>query len=225
MKRFRRFVPTLSLFFLALLAPESGRAVQRGCGSLWAPYVAPGKDLSRLDLSLYRDVKSVLFLSDGLSDPDWFSLGKRVSEAYPAKRVVSGDFNYRGPRKAGNLELASVNNLNRFPFESDSFDMVVLRRGLCVCDDRRCCGGFSPLSLYAKNFFREAVRVMNKANPRAKVILHGSYGVTDNVVRGWTKYLEEIEEETGVRATLYFEGADDHFLMIGIVPGPSNGGR
>lgn len=208
-----------SLTALLLLVASSADAVQRGCASLVTPYVSAGDpSLGRLNLSLYRPANTVLFLSDGLNADKWVSLGKKISDAFPEKTVVSGDFNYRGPAKVKNLNLIAVDNTESFPFDSDYFDVVVLRRGLCVCNHNRCCGGFAPLSVDAKSFFREAVRVMNKKNPSARVVLHGSFGVTDNVVRTWTKYLEEIEREMGVRATIYFDRSDDSFMMIGIQP-------
>ena len=208
----------LGFAILLLITSGSAEAVGRGCASLMAGYVSPGQSLSALDLNLYKDANSALFLSDGLSAARWLSLGEEVSTMYPKKRIVSADFDYRGPAKIGNRELVAVNNTERFPFESNTFDVVVLRRGLCVCHGDKCCGGFNPFTPQSQSFFREAVRVMNKKNPDARIILHGSYGVTDNVVNTWKRYLGEIEAESNVEATMYFDDRDQYFMMIGIKP-------
>lgn len=208
------------IFAFALWLPTLTSAVETSCYYQHLGRMMGGDhgyaDIFDPDAYLHSD--RLLFLSDGLNRADHFSLGPQVARAFPQKRVISVDFGYPGSIENGNLKLMSLDNTKAFPFADNSFDTIVLRRGLCVCHQNQCCGGFLPDSAEAKNFFREVVRVLDKRVSHSKAVLHGAYAVTPEIERVWIRYLSEIEKEFGVKATLYKEKATDQFLMIGIRP-------
>jgi len=218
---------SLRLIFVALffssLSPALAVDVQ--CDGLLGKYVGEGWSGSGgVKVSTYANHDNILFLSDGLKSSNHLSLGKIISNKYPEKKVVSTDFNYTGPEQIGSLRAVSVDNNRGLPFRDNEFDLVVLRYGLCVCYDQKCCGGFSPQSDEAQQFFFEVARILNRDNPQSLIILHGEYGVTPFILDEWKKFLRRVEFKYNVRATLYLR--HDHwsekFYTIGIRPGPPN---
>jgi hypothetical protein len=219
LKKFRIFTPLFIVLQLTLTLPMA-RAVDRSCFfDVLADLMGGERGYGNtLRPEVYARSENILFLSDGVpGKATHYPLGIQVNRAYPEKRIVSADFGMMGKVQSGNLTQMHLDNTRSFPFPDNSFDTVVLRRGLCVCHSNMCCGGFDPVSPEAQKFFREAVRVMNKNLPKSRIVLHGAYGITPDMVHHWKGLLTQIEQESHVKATMYFTTKGD-FLMIGIEP-------
>lgn len=171
----------------------------------------------------YEKAKSVLFVSDGLvTDPESFPLGPRVAKKYPGKRIVSTDIKVREKDAWGNFELMPMDNAKPFSFADDEFDMIVLRQGLCMCLGPSCCAGIKPGTPESRKFITEVVRVLNKKNPEAKAILHGSYGVTREMQKKWQDLCSELEREFPSVRIDFVVNDYDFFAGIRIYPRPRN---
>ncbi len=209
--------------FLVFLSPALAVDVQ--CDGLLGKYVGEGWSGSGgVRAATYAKHDNILFLSDGLNSKNHLSLGKIISKKFPKKNVVSTDFNYSGPDYIDSLRAVSVDNNQKLPFQDNEFDLIVLRYGLCVCYDQKCCGGFSPESDEAQQFFFEVARILNRNNPNSMVILHGETRVTSLILDEWKKFLRRVEFKYNVRATLYLRQDlwSEKFYTIGIRPGPPN---
>lgn len=216
MKRLRQLALILAICFQL-----PALAVSVECDPLLMKYVGFGwEGTGNVDLSSYERYERILFVSDSLNSQKTLSLGKLVSEKYPHKNITSTDFNYQGPAQIGSLKAVSQDNNARFNFPDQSFDLVVLRYGLCVCHGEKCCGGFSPKSPEAEAFFFEVVRVLDRNNLRSQVVLHGDFGISPFILDEWKKFLRRVENKYNVNATIYFRqaGASEFFYSIGIRP-------
>mgnify|MGYP003995640107 CR=1 FL=1 len=158
-----------------------------------------------LNYDLYRPYDSILFLSDGIDDTFGFrnevkniegalSLGERVSGHFPGKKVVQTDFNIVGSTTKGNLTQMHLDNTADFPFNDETFDLIVMRKGMCLCCRRQPCGGFSSKHAASKQFFTRVIESLNLKNPKAMAILHGQEKANPKVVERWKRVAEELEQ-------------------------------
>jgi hypothetical protein len=191
-------------------------AVERSCMQETLYRMLGSNDIpEQLDPTTYAKAQSILLLSDGTREVD-FNLGDRLRKIYPEKRIVSTDFAISETVHDQSFTQMHIDNTRKLPFEDNSFDQITLSRGVCVCHHGRCCAGFYPESDEAKNFFREVARVLNKKNPYAQAILHGSKNVTFEHQKVWEDYLFSTEREYDVKATLLI--GNGLFKMIKIEP-------
>lgn len=158
----------------------------------------------------YKQAQNILLLGD--SAVQNFSMGERLATQFPNKLVVSTDFLFQGRRQVGNFIQMHLNNLREFPFPNDSFDVVVARRGLCICRGCTACAGFNSMNHEAFGFFDRVIRALNKRNPNSIAILHGEYGTTPPVQRVWLNFLTELEEEYGVQAYFLYPSNSQEIL-------------
>ena len=202
MKRLNRFglcvIGAAALFFAdgagaATRAPERGTAERLARASNIRGYragtaatqvgtaSAADHESMMLMLSLGRGIEQyarynrIVFLSDGLLGM-WQPLAEAVSSAYPDKLVIKGDYDLREAKRLGNLISAHIDNRVRLPLGDSSVDLVVMRRGLCLCHGATMCGGLSPTVPSMRRFMKDVYRVLDKANPNAVAYLHGGYG-------------------------------------------------
>jgi hypothetical protein len=138
--------------------------------------VAPNRET----VSDYRPYARLVFLSDG--DPRvWESLAEPIAQVFPDKLVVKGDYELHGVHQHGNLTSMHIDNTVRLPLASGSADLVVMRRGLCLCHGSAMCGGLRPAVPAMRRFFGDVYRLLDPSNPKAVAYLHGAYGPSERV--------------------------------------------
>lgn len=163
---------------------------------------------------LYSESNKILLLSDRPFD---ISVGDILAQKFPQKEITGTDYGYEGSVAAANYLKLQMDNTKRFPFESDHFDTIVLRRGMCVCNAGKACAGFCATTEEAKFFFREVIRVLDKSNPKSRAILHGSYRVTEEILDTWKRYMSELEAEYPVLVSFHYND-QGRFILTEIVP-------
>jgi hypothetical protein len=99
-----------------------------------------------------------------------------------------------------------IDNTVELPFSDDTFDAVVMRRGLCACRDGKVCGGI-PLELpAATSFLRSVARVLNTQNPEAIAVLQGEihhgFDGGSHAMKFWEQAVRPVVQELGLRAEL-----------------------
>jgi hypothetical protein len=123
----------------------------------------------------YDPYRRVVFLSDG--DPRyWESLAEPIFKMFPDKQVIKGDYEISGEHRQGNFTAMHIDNRGKLPLLSGSADLVVMRRGLCLCHGTATCGGLHVKVPELRRFFEEVYRVLDRSNAKAVAYLHGSYG-------------------------------------------------
>lgn len=84
----------------------------------------------------------------------------------PLQIVVTADF---APKMGVNLRMDN----NKMPFRPNSFDLIVMSRGLCPCHGSVSCGGIAVQRTEMTNFLVQLISVLNKNNPHSLAILTG----------------------------------------------------
>ncbi|NDG84681.1 MAG: hypothetical protein EBX52_06535 [Proteobacteria bacterium] len=154
---------------------------------------------NKIEGALYEDAKTILCLSDGRDKDLIERMGPALAKEYPKKTVVSAELNVVQNGFVNNWGLFRIDNTERFPVKNNSFDRIVLRRGMCVCHEGRCCAGFKPASADARNFLGEVVRILNKNDPHAMAVLHGMVDVGMAEIFAWSAFLDEISKTAPIR--------------------------
>jgi hypothetical protein len=128
----------------------------------------------------YQPYARLVFLSDG--DPQlWDSLAEPIAEQFPDKLVVKGDVDIHGEHHDGNLTAMHIDNTARLPLANGSADLVLMRRGMCLCHGGKMCGGLHPDVPAMRRFFGEVYRLLDPSNSKAVAYLHGAYGPAERV--------------------------------------------
>ncbi|OFZ18355.1 MAG: hypothetical protein A2X94_12455 [Bdellovibrionales bacterium GWB1_55_8] len=120
------------LALLAALLSFSAQAVERGC------LVAEIEDMlgghqghgSKVNVGPYQAAEKILFLSDSGAETDGLSLGELIADAFPSKTVVRTDLQFHESSTVGNLSTLFMDNTKPFPFKDNTFDTIVMRKGL-----------------------------------------------------------------------------------------------
>ncbi len=134
----------------------------------------------------YEQFNHILFLSDG--GKAGLALAKRKK---PHQLIVSSDF-----RMADGVNLQIDNN--KLPFRSDSFDLVLMNRGLCPCHSAIACGGIDTKKEPMKKFLSGVIDILNKNNPDSLALVTGFYfpGLFRKTVPElWLSIVEELQQE------------------------------
>jgi hypothetical protein len=135
----------------------------------------------------YGGFQKILFLNDA-------GVGGRLFENSPqaaGRLVVSSDF------QMSPGVTARVDN-NNLPFRSNSFDLIVMNRGLCPCHSAVACGGIDTKREPMKKFLQNAIQILDKNNPRSLALFTGFYfpGLFRHVVPElWISIVNEIQAE------------------------------
>lgn len=169
---------------------------------------------SKVDLGLYQDAKSILLLADGSETRATDRLGPLLAREFPDKAVVSADVDVAENQLIRNWGHVKIDHLDVFPVKDNSFDRVILRRGLCQCHSNTCCAGFNPHGPQAKKFFQEVVRVMDKNNPNSFAILHGMHNVGGTDVQAWKSMLDEISIFHPIEYEIMLDKGFFHSILI-----------
>jgi hypothetical protein len=168
---------------------------------------------NKIQGALYEDAKSILFLSDGRDQNLVERLGPPIAKEFPKKWVVSAELNVVEDGFVNNWGLIKIDNTERFPVKDNAFDRIVLRRGMCVCHEGRCCAGFKPASPENRTFLSEVVRILNKKDPHAMAVLHGMHDVGMAEIYVWTRFLDEIAAKEPIRYRMMYDH-QGHFHSI-----------
>jgi hypothetical protein len=168
----------------------------------------------KVDVGLYEDAKSILFLADGSEARATDRLGPLLAREFPGKTVVSADVDVGENRLIRNWGHVKIDHLAMFPVKDNSFDRVILRQGLCQCHSNTCCAGFNPQGPQAKKFFQEVVRVLDKNNPGAFAVLHGMHNVGGSDVQVWKSMLNEISLFNPVEYEIMLDKGFFHSILI-----------
>jgi hypothetical protein len=158
-----------------------------------------------LDYKLFENSKKILVLSDGIKQG--FNIGENLNKKFPEKEIISTGINLSSPYiSKQNLKIIEMDNTKPFtfnaePVEDNSFDIILLRKGICVCNGTHTCAGFRAKSDEALNFFKEVIRILDKNNEKSIAVLHGEYGGDLEIQRIWREFLEELEHSEKVNIT------------------------
>ncbi len=169
---------------------------------------------NKVDLGLYRDARSILLLGDGSKSQVTDRLGPLLAREFPKKWVVSADLEVGENLLIRNWSTIQINHVERFPVNDNSFDRIILRKGLCQCHSSSCCAGFSPHGPQAKQFFREVIRTLDKRNPNAFAVLHGIDNVGGIDVQAWSSMLDEIALTEPIQYQVILDKGFFHSILI-----------
>jgi hypothetical protein len=169
---------------------------------------------NKVDLGLYRNAKSILLLADGSERRVVDRLGPFLAREFPKKTVLSADVDVGENLLIRNWGNLKIDHLKVFPVKDNSFDRIILRKGLCQCHSASCCAGFHPLGPEARQFFSEVVRVLDKGNPESFAVLHGEKNVGGVDVATWRKMLDEISKSQPIEYEMMFDGGFFHSILI-----------
>lgn len=165
-------------------------------------------------LEFYRGRRKILFLAEKASETS--GLAERVAAAYPRTLVVRTGID--APPIGSfppNCAWAVVDNRYRLPFPDNNFDLIVMRRGLCLCGERReiTCGGISIDEDSGRRFFTEVSRVLDKRSRQSLALLDAGYNYhsTPRVVQVWENASRRVMERSNVRIQI---GIDVLFRMF-----------
>lgn len=173
-----------------------------------------------INFSHYEKSKSILLLSDA-SNNYGFSIGEQLARKFPQKDIVISDFRYKNTSKNNNVTSMHLDNTKEMPFADNSYDTIVMRRGLCVCSGNKACGGFCSINEESYLFFRRVIKTLNKKNKNSIAILHGEHGTTKEVQDIWKGYLERLEEEFSVQVSFAYSKDKETGLLNSIIIRPA----
>lgn len=140
-----------------------------------------------------KEAQDIAIISDG----EHAIQGRRIAAEFPNKNIVStnvSNFNFlKNMFWANNHKAVKSDNTDKIKLPDNSQDLILMRRGLCLCKSQyQCCAGFDLGTKHAKNFFSEIARIL-KDDGRA--FLQGSYGMTTTHVEKMDAYLKELRVE------------------------------
>jgi len=119
---------------------------------------------------------NILFLADQpIPRHGSQSLALAPEIMYLGYSVFQTDISLSYSRK-GHLTTIQIDHMKPFPFERGFFDIILMRRGLCCCDDldpTTTCGGIPKTPTQIAGFLLRVITVLNTSNPRACAYLEG----------------------------------------------------
>lgn len=178
------------LFTFLFLTSFSAQADLRQCNLLFSNQVETLKAASpRLWDSYYsfnfQNFEKILFLSNG-------DKGAYMEKNDPSQLIVSSDFEI-------NFGINTLVDNNKLPFKDNTFDLIFMNRGLCLCRGAaKACGGIDTHHESMKKFLTGAIRVLDKKHENSVAILTGYYfpGTTrSEIAKMWNSVLMELKTE------------------------------
>lgn len=140
----------------------------------------------------FRKHQNIAFLSDGGN-----SFPAKLLPENRGKNFISTDID------ASRATDIVVDN-NHLPFKDDSFDLVLMNRGLCKCSPtpKSCmtCGGIAAQEEDMRNFLRSVGRILDKRNPNSLALLtgfsfEGPLGPSLRVPKMWMAAVRDLQRE------------------------------
>lgn len=147
----------------------------------------------------FQGFSKMLFLAEGENPFHAKVVARKMRKA----KVVTGDIHVLDPSgreyfkldEIPNLQQVYADNTKRLPFADSSFDLVFMRKGLCHCHcTTTSCGGIQRNFSARRNFLSEAMRVLDKRNPKSTALLHGVFGMTEEDVREYQDAFASLPE-------------------------------
>lgn len=132
----------------------------------------------------YSKHSKILFLSD--QDKSGGTLSEKIND--PTKLIISSDISFN----AGvNIRVDN----QRLPFKKNSFDLIVMNRGLCVCKGTSSCGGIESNRASMRDFLLSAIEILDKNNTNSLMLMTGFYYSTfiKQVPPLWISVLNELK--------------------------------
>lgn len=155
----------------------------------------------------YDKFNNILFLSDG------GKAGRSIqSKKKPSQFFVSSDFKFS----------TGVNVLvdnNKLPFQNNSFDLILMNRGLCPCRGLSACGGIDINRESMKSFLTSIVNLLDNNNPNSLALITGFYfpGPLRKIVPDlWMSLVLELRP---IYPYLQFAILDNNFLNSPLADG------
>jgi hypothetical protein len=213
---------SFTLFFILI---QVAHAVT-SCNLMLNPNISltlglPKEGIKLIDYNLYENSEKILFLSD--DNEAGFLLGKSISEHFPQKKVFSTGILFQDTSIKENYTKMNLDNRAPFPFNDNSFDTIIMRKGICVCHGNYACGGFCATNDEAKVFFERVIKVLDKNNPNSLAILHGEAQLNQNFDTEWKKHFEGLEEKYNVQVFFYYIQRVNNRLLHSILVAPNAG--
>lgn len=142
----------------------------------------------------YKEKENILILSDGEPIRIHSQLTPIISKLFKDKNFTQTDFSYTGDERDGNVRKIHLDNRELFPFSDNEFDLILLKNGLCQCEnvDKTCCGLTKD---NYKLFFTEIIRVLNTSNKEARAYLHSAGFVHHEVFKLWIEEAKSVMKE------------------------------
>jgi hypothetical protein len=169
----------------------------------------------------YEPYSRVVFLGDGLPN-QWRSLAELIHQVFPDKLVVKGDFEIPGTFRSGNFVAMHMDHNHRLPIPSGSVDLVLMRRGLCLCHGATLCGGLRPHVPTMRRFFADVYRTLDPSNPNAVAYLQGSAGPSTRVETFRQAAAEAMTRDPRIRVEFVEEAGIWHAVRITHAPAQPN---
>lgn len=217
-------VMTFALFFAtAISTPQSAWAANQ-CEKIYSSishyrYLVPSIEIdkwTRLEnyhRFHFRHYKSVLFLSDGDRSQDYFHDDEQTM-------FVSSDI-----RQTKGIQVVADNN--KLPFADNSFDLIILNKGICVCRGHHSCGGIAMQKLAMRQFAEQMLRILNKQRSSLGIftgfVYHDDYETISHQL--WYEVLAELKAKhptyqfTTLQSPIYQSRAPV-FIGFAISPDP-----
>jgi hypothetical protein len=173
----------------------------------------PKSNILKYDFSFLKDHKKILILSD--SDHLGGQLAPKISLAHPHQKIVSGDIMFDGGKKVSTYYETHLDNTKDFPVADNSFDAIVMRRGLCVCHGNQACGGFCSVNDESKDFFERVIKALDKNNNKSVALLHGIVSSQD-IQTIWRLYFLELEAKYPIKTEFIHNRVFDHSPLFAI---------
>lgn len=188
---------SILLTVASLLALAPGQAVGALCASAaaasapTAALLAPVRSVS----SFWRRYESyetfnfssfarTLILSDGgKMQSQLMSLGPRLAQPLiapfrwlpPRRSVPNPKTMYVTSDFARDVPATLRLDNNHLPFAANTFNAIIMNRGLCPCDGVKACGGIEVQLASMRGFLNEVIRVLDKNDPGSIAIMTGFY--------------------------------------------------
>lgn len=123
----------------------------------------------------------------------------------------------------GKISYRNLDHTERFPFQDNQFDTIIMRKGLCLCknskkqDPSTTCGGIKLNTTKCKMFFQEVARTLNKGNPNATAFLQGTFKAKVGENFSTVSFEKEKELEKHIEETLDSLASDFALLKFEMV--------
>ena len=185
-------------FFKSTFQATSREPLGEVAYSDWRELVTPYGGFNKT----YEQAHNILLLSDVPDKRGDIPLADAVTQLYPRTRgkVVRGDILLEGDRVDDGIRHMHLDNCAPLPFAASSFDVIVLRKGICFCSREKpaSCGGLPDDVDGSAQIISEMVRVFDSSKPHSVMFLQGFYPhpvfLADKRMDFWDKVIAQLQQ-------------------------------
>jgi len=128
----------------------------------------------------------------------------------------------------GNLIKMKLDHTKAFPFKDIKFDAIIMKRGLCFCNDitqTTSCGGIHRNKESAKSFLIRVIGILNTKNPKSMAVLEGyNNNMGEKNLEFWKDVAKEtMDEISNVEVQIILDRTGWDFFALKIVPKKDRG--